>query len=63
MSVFRSLAGIALAVLATLAAAQEWPTKPVKIVVPFPPGGSVDPLARLLGVKLSDSLKHQFIVF
>jgi tripartite-type tricarboxylate transporter receptor subunit TctC len=34
----------------------------VKLVVPFPPGGSVDPLARLLGAKLSDSLKHQFVV-
>jgi tripartite-type tricarboxylate transporter receptor subunit TctC len=48
--------------LAFSAHAQDWPTKPVKLVVPFPPGGSVDPLARLLGVKLSDSLKHQFIV-
>jgi tripartite-type tricarboxylate transporter receptor subunit TctC len=44
------------------AAAQDWPTKPVKLVVPFPPGGSVDPLARLLGAKLTDSLKQQFIV-
>ena len=44
------------------AVAQTWPTKPVKFVVPFPPGGSVDPLARLLGVKLSESLGQQFIV-
>ena len=44
------------------AAAQDWPTKPVKFIVPFPPGGSVDPLARLVGAKLSDSLKQQFIV-
>jgi tripartite-type tricarboxylate transporter receptor subunit TctC len=34
----------------------------VKFVVPFPPGGSVDPLARLLGTKLSESLGQQFIV-
>jgi tripartite-type tricarboxylate transporter receptor subunit TctC len=46
----------------SLASAQEWPSKPVKFIVPFPPGGSVDPLARLVSVKLSDSLKHQFIV-
>ena len=48
--------------VAAPAVAQDWPTKPVKFIVPFPPGGSVDPLARLLGVKLSDSLKQQFVV-
>jgi tripartite-type tricarboxylate transporter receptor subunit TctC len=54
---------VALAVLAAApGAAQEWPTKPVKLIVPFPPGGSVDPLARLVGAKLSESLKQQFIV-
>jgi len=44
------------------AQAQDWPTKPVRFVVPFPPGGSVDPLARLLATKLGDALKQQFIV-
>jgi len=53
----------ALLVLAPLAvAAQDWPAKPVRFVVPFPPGGSVDPLARLVGAKLGDSLKQPFIV-
>jgi len=42
--------------------AQIWPTKPVKFVVPFPPGGSVDPLARILGARLADSLGRQFII-
>jgi len=42
--------------------AQEWPAKPVKFVSPYPPGGSVDPLARLFAAKLTDSLKQQFIV-
>src|SRR5438874_6694701 len=42
--------------------AQEWPTKVVKFVSPYPPGGSVDPLARILAAKLTDSLKQQFIV-
>src|SRR5438132_13171926 len=42
--------------------AQEWPTKVVKFVSPYPPGGSVDPLARILAAKLSESLKQQFIV-
>ncbi len=44
------------------AIAQSWPTKPVTFVVPFPPGGSVDPLARLIGAKLSDALGQQFVV-
>lgn len=56
----RSLA-LALAV-ALPAAAQDWPSKPVKFIVPFPPGGTVDPLARLMGAKLGDSLKQQFVV-
>src|SRR5437762_5282708 len=58
----RFLIAITLLGLCGAAPAQDWPTKPVKLVVPFPPGGSVDPLARLLGAKLTDSLKHQFIV-
>lgn len=48
--------------LAAVAQGAAWPTKPVKFVVPFPPGGSVDPLARLLGVRLADSLGQQFII-
>ena len=42
--------------------AQDWPNKPVKFVSPYPPGGSVDPLARMLGAKLQESLKQPFIV-
>jgi len=63
-SLLRSAAAaIAIAALAPLAAqAQAWPTKPVKFIVPFPPGGSVDPLARVLGVRLADALGQPFIV-
>ncbi|MGQ0547292.1 MAG: Bug family tripartite tricarboxylate transporter substrate binding protein [Betaproteobacteria bacterium] len=53
---------IALLAAAAVSHAQEWPTKPVKFIVPFPPGGTVDPLARLMAVKLGESLKQQFIV-
>jgi tripartite-type tricarboxylate transporter receptor subunit TctC len=42
--------------------AQDWPMKLVKFVSPYPPGGSVDPLARLFAAKLGESLKQQFIV-
>ncbi len=58
----RLVAAVLLALCAGVAGAQQWPTKPVKFVVPFPPGGSVDPLARLLGSKLSEPLGQQFIV-
>src|SRR5437762_13838220 len=53
---------LVLACVALSAQAQEWPTKVVKFVSPYPPGGSVDPLARILAAKLTDSLKQQFIV-
>jgi tripartite-type tricarboxylate transporter receptor subunit TctC len=54
--------------LALLAAAPapaqkaDWPSRPVRFIVPFPPGGTVDPLARLLGTRLSAALGQQFIV-
>jgi tripartite-type tricarboxylate transporter receptor subunit TctC len=46
----------------TMANAQSWPDKPVKLVVPYPAGGGVDPVARLLGQKLSDKWKVPVIV-
>jgi tripartite-type tricarboxylate transporter receptor subunit TctC len=58
--------GLAIGVLTVaaspIASAQQWPTKPVTFVSPFPPGGSVDPLARLFAAKLTDALGQQFIV-
>ena len=55
-----ALAGAAAA--ATAAQAPDWPTKPVRFIVPFPPGGTVDPLARLIGQRLSAALGQQFVV-
>ena len=59
MSLFRVLL---LVCLALPVHAQDWPTKPVKFVSPYPPGGSIDPMARLFGAKLGESLKQNFIV-
>ncbi len=54
-------AGAALAISA-LAAAQPYPSKSVRIIVPYPPGGTVDVVARVLGVRLTEQMGNQFIV-
>jgi tripartite-type tricarboxylate transporter receptor subunit TctC len=53
---------LALALFSIAAGAQGYPAKPVHIIVPFPPGGTADALARLTAEKLSASLAQQFIV-
>ena len=54
--------GLLLAIPATGSAQQAYPNKPIRLIVPFPPGGSVDPIARMIGQKLTDSLGQQVIV-
>src|ERR671922_763604 len=62
MWLFRILLTTALALVAIASQAQAWPSKPVKFIVPYPPGGTVDPLARLVGAKLQESLGQPFVV-
>jgi tripartite-type tricarboxylate transporter receptor subunit TctC len=52
----------ALLLTAVSALAQEWPAKPVKVIVPFPPGGGTDTVARPLTAKLSQVLGQQFVI-
>jgi tripartite-type tricarboxylate transporter receptor subunit TctC len=54
-------AGVLLA-LTTAAAAQDYPTKPVRLIVPFPPGGSNDVVGRVIATHLSERLGKQVVV-
>jgi tripartite-type tricarboxylate transporter receptor subunit TctC len=47
---------------APLAIAQSWPTKPIKLIVPFTPGGSQDVMGRLFAQKIGDALGQQVVV-
>ena len=53
---------IATAIVAHAALAQSYPSKAIRLVSPFPPGGSVDVVGRLLAAKLSESLGQQMVV-
>jgi tripartite-type tricarboxylate transporter receptor subunit TctC len=48
--------------LAVAVEAQTWPAKPVRIIVPYAPGGSADTLGRIAAERLSESLGQQFVV-
>jgi tripartite-type tricarboxylate transporter receptor subunit TctC len=63
----RAVIGLALAIGAALidpspATAQEWPTKAVRIIVPFAPGGAADTAARLYSEALSQTFGKQFVI-
>jgi tripartite-type tricarboxylate transporter receptor subunit TctC len=58
----RLLAGLWLLLLPTLAAAQDFPTKPIKLIVPFPAGGPNDIIARVVGQRMSEITKQPIII-
>lgn len=57
-----SIAGVALLMSSQAAAQQPFPSRPIRLVVPYPPGGSVDYLARLFGPKLADIFGRQVVI-
>jgi tripartite-type tricarboxylate transporter receptor subunit TctC len=61
-SIFRALAAVAVLALAGTASAQQYPSKPVRIVVPFPPGGVTDTATRMIAQRLSERLGQQFYI-
>ncbi len=56
------VSSIALGATASGARAQAWPTKPIRIIVPYPPGGTSDIIARAVSQQLSEALKQSVIV-
>src|SRR4030081_1233792 len=66
MKAVRSLIVVAAAACAALAAggapAQTYPTKPIKLISPYPPGGGTDAAARIIAQALGDQLGQQVVV-
>lgn len=58
----KTLLGLALAFGVAAGALAAYPEKPVTLVVPFPPGGSTDAIARVIGQKLAEKLGQSFVV-
>src|SRR5690348_12255108 len=53
---------VLLLLMATPAAAQQWPTRPLKLIVAYPPGGSSDLMARIVAAKFADLWGQQVLV-
>ena len=61
-TLMRATAGALLLLAAPLSMAQAWPARPVRLVVPFPPGGLIDNMARLVGNRLVQELGQPVVI-
>ena len=61
-SIVKGLLSLGLGASGSIASAQAWPAKPIRIVVPYSPGGSSDIIARAISQGLSEALKQPVIV-
>jgi tripartite-type tricarboxylate transporter receptor subunit TctC len=59
---FKPLLGIALALAASATLAQDWPAKPVRFIVPYPPGGGTDVIARIVQQRMSEGLGQPIVI-
>ena len=62
MSAFAHVVLVLASLFAMQSNAQDYPAKPVKIIVPFPAGGPVDSFARQLAQKLTESMRQQVLI-
>src|SRR5512146_3099537 len=58
----RILIGLMLSFTAALACAQTWPTRPIRLISPFAPGGGADITSRAIAQKLAPALNQQVVV-
>jgi tripartite-type tricarboxylate transporter receptor subunit TctC len=62
LAVAAAATAMAASTMAGTALAQSFPSKPVRMIVPFPAGGGSDSTARIIGQRLSDRMKQQFLI-
>ena len=62
LGVLHLLRALCFALAATACGAQDWPSRPVRIVVPFPPGNGADVISRLIGERIAPALGQPVIV-
>jgi tripartite-type tricarboxylate transporter receptor subunit TctC len=62
MKFLRTLIAVGMALFSFSATAQEWPNKPVRWIVPYPPGGGTDVIARIVQQRMSEGLGQQMVI-